>query len=253
MFAQVLVGRIHDPSQTLECARFAGNRASETSTNAADSVMHHVVSKTRAQSSYEYTFNCRLAQRGAPLECVGQGVWCSSGVLYLHYKSSGGDEQSIVWIKDGDVWSYSYLRKAWDRAPMRLNPLASSGTHNLDDILSYLNDNALADELSRDVIASAVVSTPLEEVFWGKDIAKSDEPSEPNARVEVRLDGLMRVASVTCESRESALSKKRFSFGVEVTSYNTSTQLVFFDERHQEIPLHPELKAGIEVKTNKIR
>ncbi|MHC4607251.1 MAG: LolA family protein [Planctomycetota bacterium] len=99
------------------------------------------IAKVRGKPSYEVRYKATIkAPNSDPMVIQGTSLWVRPGVLYVHYKASGGDEKRIIRVGER-VWLYHELVEGWVTAEQCGNRGAGRGVQNPDEVLGVLQQH----------------------------------------------------------------------------------------------------------------
>lgn len=193
------------------------------------------ISKTRAAASYRTRFKAVVKTPNSdPLILDGESVWVKGGVLFIHYKASGGDEKRIIRVGD-EVWLFNEVVEDWVSAAEAGNPGAGRGVQNSDEVLGVLEkhlEKAAFSGEGRTDVALALEGPDIERVMKEQASQGSFDWKNSSASIALRL-GEGRVTAFTCEAKlastDPALAGKKvdYSADVEVVAYDRDTELRF--------------------------
>lgn len=220
------------------------------------------IEKVRAQKSYGTKFSAEIrAPNSDPMILNGEGLWVAGGVLFIHYKASGGEVRRIVRVGD-QAWVYHELAEGWvDAREVGMNG-AGRGVQNPDEVLGVLVNhlgNAALDgrEDGRDVLRIRMSGADIEKVMKEQSQQGSFEWTESTAEAKALVGGDDLIARLT-SSAELVSSdpnikgqKVRYRADIEVTAYNAAFVMTFYVEdpktkAKSDVPIDPRVMEAIE-------
>ena len=219
----------------------------------APSVLEHALFNTRSQKSYETSYAAKLVTPLQAIDYQGRCVWVAPDVLYVHFRSSGNNEQKIVRAGEKHVWVHHAFHGQWFTADDFGDAGAGRGVQNPDEVLRVLAKHTAG--------ATFLKSGALEATFTGHDLASIlkahgmkgvIDPQASSARVELTVDDKTRIRKLTCEATvvTAANEKIRYTTDLSISAYNGATEIVFTDEKKRPIPLDREMKDRIDAILN---
>lgn len=216
-------------------------------------VAAHVIGNTRGQKAYETLFKATLSPpKGDRIEYNGRCVWVAPGVLYAHYKASGGDEKNIVRVGK-EVWVYHGI-VGWVPAEEMGMPGAGRGIQNPDDVLTLLA--AHLGEVTftgADAVTIAFTGEDIEKLMKEQAQKGSFDWKDSRASVVLTWDAEHRLkkfsAAASLKSSDPNVpGTVDYAAEVEAAGYNGATDLKFQDEAKKDVPLDAPIKKAIETR-----
>ncbi len=217
------------------------------------------IEKVAASSSYKVKFTATIKTPNSdPLVLNGETVRLKGGVLYIHYKASGGDEKRIIRVGE-EVWLYHDLAEEWVSAAEAANPGAGRGVQNPEEVLGvvvkHLEKAAFA--AGGKQVDLKIDGTDIEKIMKEQANQGAMNYKESSAEVSLGLAADGRISKFTCAahlaSTDPALKGQKVEYiaTVEVQSYDTEKDLKFTipdpkTKKPVELAVPDEIKKKIE-------
>jgi hypothetical protein len=223
----------------------------------ARSTIERGVRNTRSQKGYAFSYAEALTVQGVTRAYKGHGLWISSGILYLQYVVSGGEEQKIVRVGTKDAWVYNQLLDGWVTSDEAGMSGAGRGLQNPDDLLDIILE--LSDS------ARPVKSGTFEVMLAGVDLEKVlpkgfGHPDVnwkgSNGRCELTFDSQTRLEKLSCEASIVMANPGPnlpilCSSELRVNASSEVAEIQFIDERNRPIPLSAEMQGKIQLASKR--
>jgi outer membrane lipoprotein-sorting protein len=222
----------------------------------AKKTLADAIDKVRGSGSYRSKFKATVKTPSSdPVVLDGESVWVKPGVLYIHYKASGGDEKRIIRV-GSDVFLYHEVVEDWVDAAQAGNAGAGRGVQNPDEVLAVLRGHLEG--------AAFAGATTVQIKMAGSDIEKIMKEqanqgtfdwklSSAEVKVELSADGKIAkfASAASLASTDPALAGKKveYSAEVEVLSYDKERDLKFTvtkTKKTTELEVPKEIKEMIE-------
>ncbi len=196
------------------------------------------IEKVRAQKSFRTEFTAVIkAPDSDPMELKGETVCVTGGVLFIHYRGSGGDIKRIVRVGD-KAWVYHPLAEEWVTAEELGMNGAGRGVQNPDEVLTVLGKHldkvaAAGHEGGRDAFEVKLKGADIEKMMKEQAQQGSFEwkESSAEAKLQVGADGLIHKLSTQAAlvSADPKLKGQtvRYSAEVSVAAYNADFAMRF--------------------------
>ena len=147
-------------------------RATEGKQADAGEKMRDAIEKARGQDSYRTKYRAVIkAPFSDPMVIEGASVWVKPGVLYIHYKASGGDEKRIIRVGE-KVWIYHEFVEDWVTAEEMGNKGAGRGVQNPDEVLGVVLKHARKVSAGGNVKLGARATSAYDVAMTGPEIEK---------------------------------------------------------------------------------
>lgn len=224
----------------------------------ARSRLRGIIDRVLTQKTIRFKYKAVLEAPGSdPMVYEGTSLWVRPGVVYVHYKASGGDEKMIIGVGK-DVWIYNDYIGDWMTAEEMGDPGAGRGVQNVEAVLLVLRafDGKIEEEENR--FKSEVKGEELERMMRDHGIGEDFEWDESSASAETKIfpateliEKFSFVASLEKKADEKGGVAGTFRYGAEVTDleYGVPPEFQFTsrDEEGREIDveLSPEIQKTV--------
>ncbi len=219
------------------------------------------IEKVRGQKSYRTSFTATIRiPKSDPMVLTGEGLWISGGVLFIHYRASGGEVKRIVRVGER-AWVYHELAEDWATAEELGMNGAGRGVQNPDEVLAVLVKHLAKSSMGAAAMVGGVACDQVELKLAGPDIEKimkeqaqqgSFEWKDSTAETRLAIDADQLVRQLLCQaelvSADPALKGDKVKYGAEVTvlGYNDTFTMPFHVETEV---VDPKTKQRTKTKT----
>ncbi|MBI3855463.1 MAG: hypothetical protein HY293_07205 [Planctomycetes bacterium] len=211
------------------------------------SVAAHAIYNTRTLKSYQTTYKAKLDGEAGTIDYDGRSSWFFPGILFMHYKASGNDEQKIIRAGGRDVWMYHPAVNDWVSSTDRGAPGAGRGVQNPDEVLGLLSRHTQAATfLKPGVLEISFSGDDLRDILKNQ-LQKGVNPKSSKARLELTLDANNRILKFSCDATVDLVGggSSRYTTEVQLDAFNEALEIAFTDEKKRPIPLRPEMRQTI--------
>jgi hypothetical protein len=223
------------------------------------------IEKVRTQKSYRTAFTATIKiPKSDPMVLTGEGLWTSGGVLFIHYRASGGDVKRIVRVGERS-WVYHEVAEEWATAEELGMNGAGRGVQNPDEVLAVLVNHLEKATMGAPAKIGAAACDQVELKLAGPDIEKimkeqaqqgsfEWKDSKAEARLAIDADQLLRqlLCQAELSSADPAIKGDKVKYGAEVTvlGYNDAFTMAFEVEdpktkKKSPVPLSAAVVAAI--------
>ena len=196
------------------------------------------------------------APNSDPMVYEGTSLWVSPGIVYVHYKASGGDEKMIVRV-GREVWLYHEFANDWITAEEAADKGAGSGVQNVEAVLLVLRgfEGKVESEDGGTCLVSEVRGEELQKMMKEHSIDETFSWDNSSASATVNLskeNGLIEKCSFAAElvkekdDKGGIAGTLKYEAEVTVEEYGGPEEYRFEmkDERGQ--PVRLKLSSEIE-------
>jgi len=223
------------------------------------------IEKVRTQRSYRTTFTATIRiPKSDPMVLTGEGLWASGGVLFIHYRASGGDVKRIVRVGERS-WVYHEVGEEWVAAEELGMNGAGRGVQNPDEVLAVLVNHLEKATMGVPATIGGAACDQIELKLAGPDIEKimkeqaqqgsfEWKDSKAEARLAIDADRLLRqlLCQAELSSADPNIKGEKVKYGAEVTvlGYNDRFTMAFEVEdpktkKKSTVPLSAAVVAAI--------
>lgn len=204
--------------------------------------LRKAIGKVREQKNYRVKYKAVIkVPNSDPMVIDGTSVWVSPGVVYVHYRASGGDEKRIIRVGN-EVWIYHEFLEDWVTAEEMGNKGAGRGVQNPEEVLAVVQKHAEAVEAageekvgkrSADAYGVKMTGPEIESIMKEQATAGTFDwkSSKASAKILVdKKDGLIYKFSSVADLKSTdpnVSGMVRYTAEVEVLSYGGAASYTF--------------------------